>query len=115
ADLTAALRAHETREAETAHVLALGRERLAGHDRRFEERWSALEADLREQSRREPLPWLWQDARVWLREETIRAIRDVHPDVTPRPEGYLRIGIAPALRLSRESLRTFYLAEARRE
>ncbi len=115
ANLTAALRAHETREAETAHVLALGRERLAGQDRRFEERWSALETDLREQSRREPLPWLWQDARVWLREETIRAIRDVHPDVTPRPEGYLRIGIAPALRLGRGPLVTFYLAEARRE
>ncbi|MGH2343740.1 MAG: hypothetical protein ACRDG4_00830, partial [Chloroflexota bacterium] len=115
ADLAAALRAHEAREAETAHVLALGRERLADHDRRFEERWSVLEADLREQSRREPLPWLWQDARAWLREETIRAIRDVHPDVTPRPEGYLRIGIAPALRLGRGSLLTFYLAEARRE
>ncbi len=39
----------------------------------------------------------------------------MHPEVTPRPEGYLRIGIAPALRLSRESLRTFYVAEARRE
>jgi hypothetical protein len=115
ADLAVARRAHEAREAETAHALALGRERLADHDRRFEERWSVLEADLREQSRREPLPWLWQDARAWLREETIRAIRDVHPDVTPRPEGYLRIGIAPTLRLGRGPLLTFYLAEARRE
>jgi hypothetical protein len=115
ADLAAAERTQADLEAETAHALIMGRERLTAHDLRFEERWGALAADLREQSRREPLPWLWQDARVWLREETIRAIRDVHPEVTPRPEGYLRIGIAPALRLSRESLRTFYLAEARRE
>ncbi len=114
-DLAAAERIQADLEAETAHTLARGRERLTTHDRRFEERWETLAADLYEQSRREPLPWLWQDARPWLREETIRAIRDVHPEVTPRPEGYLRIGIAPALRLSRESLRTFYLAEARRE
>ncbi|HVA92580.1 MAG TPA: dynamin family protein [Chloroflexota bacterium] len=115
AELAAAERAQGDREAEAAHALAMGRERLADHDRRFEERWDALVADLQEQSRREPLPWLWQDAREWLRAETIRAIRDVYPEVTPRPEGYLRIGIPPGLRLGREPLRAFYREEARRE
>ena len=115
ADLAAVVRTQEEREAAAAHALAMGRSRLADHDRRFEERWHVLMADLEEQRRREPLPWLWQDAREWLRAEAIRAIRDVHPDVAPRPEGYLRIGIPPALRLGREALRAFYRDEARRE
>jgi hypothetical protein len=114
-ELAAAERTQAEQEADAAHALTMGGDRLADHDRRFEERWDVLMADLEEESRREPLPWLWQDAREWLRGETIRAIRDVHPEVTPRPEGYLRIGIPPALRLGREALRAFYREEARRE
>lgn len=113
--LAAAERGYAEREEATAHDLDIARQRLEDHDRRFDERWKALEGDLRERCRREPLPWVWQQAREWLREETIRAIREVNPQVTPRPEGYLRISVAPGLRLGRDALFAFYRDEAKRE
>src|SRR6202043_2146011 len=89
--------------------------RIVDHDAQFEARWSLLETNLRDRFKREPLPWVWQKAREWLRDELIVAIREVHPQVSPRPEGYLRISVAPGLRLGGDALFTFYRGEALRE
>jgi hypothetical protein len=110
----AARRRYEDGEG-TAHELALHRQRIIEHDQQYDDRWAALEAELRERCRRAPLPWVWQEAREWLRQELILAIREVYPQVTPRPEGHLRIRIPPGLRLGREALLDFYRAEAARE
>jgi hypothetical protein len=112
--LAAARRRQEEGEG-TAHDLALQRQRIIEHDQKFDGRLAAVEEELRERCRRAPIPWVWQDAREWLREELIRAVREVSPDVTPRPEGHLRVRTPPGLRLGREALLDFYRAEAARE
>lgn len=95
--------------------LALLRRRIIDYEQRFDERCAALAAELRERCRRSLLPWVWQEAREWLRQELILAIRELLPAVMPRPEAHLRIRVPPGLRLGREALLDFYLAEATRE
>jgi hypothetical protein len=99
----------------TAHDTAMRRQRIVDHDTLFEGRWSAFETDLKDRFKREGLPWVWQRAGDWVRDEIIRAIREVHPQVSPRPEGYLRISVAPGLRVGRDALFAFYRGEAERE
>ncbi|MDB5075764.1 MAG: Dynamin family protein [Chloroflexi bacterium] len=113
--LAKAERIYAEGDAATAHDMAMRRQRIEDHAALFDGRWAALENDLRERFKREPLPWVWQKAGEWLRDELIRTIREVHPQVTPRPEGYLRISVPPGLRVGRDALRTFYLNEASRE
>lgn len=107
--------AQAAREAEVERAVGVALQQLAEHEQRYDGAWEALEAALREHCQREPLPWVWQEARAWLRDELVRAIRVVNPDVSPRPEGYLRIRVAPGLRLGRDALFAFYRDEAARE
>jgi hypothetical protein len=113
--LAAVDRRHAESEAEAAHQVWLLRQRLADLENQFNDRWTMLEDELRQRCKQETLTWVWQQAGVWLREVMIAAIREVAPNVTPRPEGYLRISMAPGLRLGRDALLTFYREEARRE
>jgi hypothetical protein len=99
----------------TAQDIGMRRQRIVDHEALFESRWAALATEITDHYRRESLPWIWQKSREWLRDELIQAIREVHPQVTPRPEGYLRISVPPGLRLGRETLLQFYLEEAARE
>ncbi len=99
----------------TAHDIALRRKRIADYDAQFDSRWALLSAELQDRFKHESLPWIWQKARGWLRDALIQAIREVHPQVTPRPEGYLRISVAPGLRVGRDALMAFYMQEAWRE
>ncbi|HWE61607.1 MAG TPA: dynamin family protein [Chloroflexota bacterium] len=88
---------------------------LDEHEQRYDGAWEAIEMELQERCRRETLPWVWQLAGAWLRDRLVLAIRAVHPEVTPRPEGYLRIRVPPGLRLGRDALYAFYRDEAARE
>jgi hypothetical protein len=99
----------------TAHDIAMRRKRIADYDALFDSHWAALSADLQDRFKHENLPWIWQKARGWLRDALIQAIREVHPQVMPRPEGYLRISVAPGLRIGRDALLGFYMQEAWRE
>ncbi len=99
----------------TAHDTAMRRKRIADYDALFDSRWAMLSADLQDRFKHENLPWIWQKARSWLRDALIQAIREVHPQVMPRPEGYLRISVAPGLRIGRDALLAFYMQEAWRE
>ena len=91
------------------------RRRIVDYDAQFDSRWAALSADLQDRFKHENLPWIWQKSRGWLRDALIQAIREVHPQVMPRPEGYLRISVAPGLRVGRDALLSFYMQEAWRE
>jgi hypothetical protein len=88
---------------------------LEAADRAYDDAWAEVARDLDARCREETLPWVWQEGGAWLRERLIRAIRAVHPGVTPRPEGHLRIRVAPGLRVGRDGLYAFYRAEAERE
>jgi|GEM_PF-3327514 len=99
----------------TAHNIAMRRQRVADHDALFDGRWAALEAAIRERFKRESFAWIMQKAREWLRDEMIKAIREVNPQVSPRPEGYLRISVGPGLWAGRDALLAFYVREATRE
>jgi hypothetical protein len=99
----------------TAHDIAMRRKRIADYDAQFDSRWAMLSAELQDRFKHESLPWIWQKARSWLRDALIQAIREVHPQVMPRPEGYLRISVAPGLRIGRDALMAFYVQEAWRE
>ena len=103
------------READAEHAVWQALQALEEHERIHQRTWETLDLDLRERFRREAPSWVYQGAREWLRGALIAAIRIVNPAVTPRPEGYLRIGVAPGLRLGRDTLLTFYQGEARRE
>jgi hypothetical protein len=99
----------------TAHDISMRRKRIADYDAQFDSRWASLSADLQDRFKHESFPWIWQKARGWLRDTLIQAIREVHPQVMPRPEGYLRISVAPGLRIGRDALTGFYMQEAWRE
>ena len=103
------------READAEHGVWQALQALEEHERIHRSTWETLDLDLRERFRREAPSWVYQGAREWLRGALIAAIRIVNPAVTPRPEGYLRIGAAPGLRLGRDTLLAFYQGEARRE
>jgi hypothetical protein len=113
--LDVADRSHAESEAEAAHQVWLMRQQVADLENRFSDRWIVLEDELRQRCRQENLTWVWQLAGAWLRDAMIAAIREVAPNVTPRPEGYLRISVAPGLRLGRDALFSFYREEAWRE
>lgn len=114
-------RAEATESAEAARLAdaedAIGAclRRLDEHEQHYRAAWDAVELELQERCRRESLPWVWQLAGEWLRGRLITAIRSVNPEVTPRPEGHLRIRIPPGLRLGRDALFAFYRDEAARE
>jgi hypothetical protein len=108
-------RAHAARMADAEEALGVSLRLLDEHERAYDGAWTAVETELQERCRRETLPWVWQLAGAWLRERLIAAIRAVNPEVTPRPEGYLRIRVPPGLRLGRDALFTFYRDEAARE
>ena len=106
---------HLEREADAEHAVWRALQAIEEHERIQESTWETLDLDLRERFRREAPSWVYQGAREWLRGAMIAAIRTANPAVTPRPEGYLRIGAAPGLRLGRDTLLAFYQGEARRE
>ena len=78
------------------HAVDMARQQVIDRERHFDDRWTALETEIRDRSRLQPHSWVYQQMGIWLREEMIRIIREVHPEVTPRPEGYLRIVARPA-------------------
>lgn len=108
-------RAHAVARTDAEEALGDALHDLADHDARFDAGWETLEADLRDRCERESLPWVWQEARAWLRGALADAIRTVYPTVSPRPEGHLRIHMPPGLRVGREALLAFYRDEAARE
>ena len=110
-----AARRHLEREADAEHAVWQALQAIEEHERIQESTWETLDLDLRERFRREAPSWVYQGAREWLRGAMIAAIRTANPAVTPRPEGYLRIGAAPGLRLGRDALLAFYQGEALRE
>lgn len=110
-----AARRHLEREADAEHAVWQALQAIEEHERLQESSWETLDLDLRERFRREAPSWVYQGAREWLRGAMIAAVRTANPAVTPRPEGYLRIGAAPGLRLGRDTLLAFYQGEALRE
>lgn len=108
-------RAQADQVATAEEIIAARLGALEAVERAYDDVWADVERDLDARCREETLPWVWQEAGAWLRERLIRAIRAVNPGVTPRPEGHLRIRVAPGLRVGRDGLYAFYRAEAERE